>query len=193
MFHMPMFSQSGDHTLTIDRFVTSSAHRNAHFVMTTKTIEFSLQFTTILTQLDSAATAIEMVRMEEFALKAQRIRFIDDLMASLTHVLSDGVRLLLSIAGVTQSSICIANESLIGKRVIAHVAGETLRMPAAVQSSNHSTNDEFAAFRTTRSVQYVKVPFAILSTFKLVKDSLRSERSETLSAHETIVVPNLTS
>lgn len=75
-----MFSQSGDNTL-LDWSTTRPTNRNAHLVMTTKTIQFvhvigsetwpAAHFTRITIQLNTARSTIEMVRMVDFATEFQ--------------------------------------------------------------------------------------------------------------------------
>jgi ribosomal protein L17 len=191
MFDMPMLAECGDDTL-VDRLVTSSANRNSHFVVTSQTVQIAAQFASLVAKFDSASGAVEVIRVKHLTLKAKRTFLVDRLLTALTNVFADRRGFLLRVARMTERSISVANEALIGQLLLTQRTSETFRMPTVVQRSNHSTDHKLTAFAAARSVQYVKVLFTVLATFELVEDGVGSERSKALSAHETAFMPHLT-
>lgn len=66
-------------------------------------------------------------------------------------------------------------------------------MPVVVHGFDDSSNDEFAAFSTTGSIEDIEVVFAVLSSFKFIEDGILSERLEALGTHEATLMPNFSS
>lgn len=112
-------------------------------------------------------------------------------MALIAHMLLQAIVFLPFVAIVTKSTILIADETGIGQRNTALLAGEAVRMPIGRHSLDHPTDDEIVAFVAAWCKQDMEIFLAILSSFKFVENSVL-ELAEALSAHKTLGVPKLT-
>ena len=70
------------------------------------------------------------------------------LLALLAHVFALSLRLDLGCALVAEGAALVLDESLVGQLLVAHLAGEALRVPRRVHRLDHPTHDELACKHT---------------------------------------------
>lgn len=167
-------------TLTVDRHMAGSADRNAHLVVALDTVEVLLDLACVRVQFQAAAGAVEVIWMIWLVLVFQRFRIVDDRLAFETDILSKGLGLQPVIAVVTDRSIAILDEALVGQRNVAQFAGEAHRMPTGVQRLDHAADYELFTLFTGRGVKHVEIVLAVLSTLELVEDLVVPETTEAL-------------
>ena len=102
-------------------------------------------------------------------------------LAFVTNVFSRAHSFGFRITFVAKSAIGIFEKTKICQFFIASTATKTFRMPIRIHGFDDSSDDEFATFATAGSEQYLKIVFAIFSSFEFVKRTIR-KRSETLRA-----------
>lgn len=155
MFNVPIFAESSNDSL-FDGTMTSTTNGNTHLVVTSKTVEFSLQFSGFRIEFYSTSIAVEMVRMVWFSLSSIKVAsaitvvtnvmsylvlqwspFINDGMTLETNILSDCSSFFSGIAFMAQSSSGIFDESLVSKWDLASFASEAEWVPIVVQCLDH--------------------------------------------------------
>lgn len=105
---VPVFSERGDDAL-LDRPVARAANRDAHFIVTSQTIQLAFHFACIRIQFDAAAVAVEVVRMVRFAFELERRALVDDRVALEADILANCGRLLACVAFVAQCTSLMNN------------------------------------------------------------------------------------
>lgn len=114
-----------------------------------------------------------------------------DAMATVADVLAAASRLLLQMARVTQGPSSILHKSCIGQLTVTQLTEKALRMPAIVQSLDHTPYHKLIAFPTARSKQDVEIMLAVFPALKLKEDSFW-KRPETLGTDKALLMPDLT-
>lgn len=173
--------------------MTSSTDGYSHLVMTTKAVQLTLDFPGFGVQFNSTRVTVEMIGMIRFSLKLERSSFINDCMTLEADVLSNCSCFFSGITFMAKSSACIFDESHVSQRHLTTFTPEAKRMPVVVQGFDDSSNNEFSTFCTTGSIKNLEVVFAVLSSFKLVKDGILSKGLEALGTNEAALMPYFTS
>lgn len=198
VFYMPMLAQSSNHTLLYWP-PARPADRDAHFVVTSETVELvqlvgrvagpGADLARAARQLFAASCAVEVVRMVDLATEPERLP-VDGAVAHLAHVLAQAVRLHLLVAFMAQSTTLVFNKPEVSQLLVAHFTREAFRVPCGLHCLDDSTNDKLATFLTAGSKQHMEVVFTILATLVLVEHAL-GKRPKALGAHEAVRVEQL--
>lgn len=118
--------------------------------------------------------------MIDFAAEAQWCA-VDEPVTLLTRIFADFRSFDRSIAAVAQGSIVVANETGVSELASAQLTTEAFWMPTGLHRLDDSSDDNFTALVAEWRVQNSEVTFAVLATFKFVKNSI-FEASEALRA-----------
>ena len=99
--------------------MTGTADRNAHLIVAFDAVQIFLNFARIRVQLQAAAGTVEVIWMIWLILVFQRFRIVDYGFAFETDVLSKRLGFQSIIAVMTDRTIAVLDEALIGQRNVA--------------------------------------------------------------------------
>jgi len=187
----PVLAQRGDHS-ALDGPPAGSADGDAHLVVAPETVELVELLGGVARpgphlpsgagQLDAAALAVEVIGTVVLAPEPQRLPFYGKF-TYLAHVLPHTRGFHLGVTLVTESPALVLDEPEVGELLVAHLAGEALRVPGRPHRLDDSSDDELPTFGAAGSEEDVEAVFTIFPVLKVVENSVR-EPSEALSAHE---------
>lgn len=116
--------------------------------------------------------------------------FFDVSVAFMTHKPA-ALRFLRSVTTLTKGSTRILHEAGVRQSGFANLTIKTISMPAAVHCFDNTPDDVLATTPAAGGVQLLEIVLAVLTPIKLVEQPL-VKGAKTLSAHETILVVQLT-
>lgn len=158
VLNVPMLSESGYHTF-FDGASTGTANWDSHTVVAPKAVQLIHVVGSVASaifhfacggiQLLSTSGTVEMVPVVNFTPEAQR-SIVYYAMALVADVLAQSHLFLLAVAVMAEGTVLVANESGIGQRNVAPLAGEALRVPVGRHRLDDTSDDKVVALVATR-------------------------------------------
>lgn len=188
MLHVPLFSQSIDHS-TFNGPTAGPTDWDAHLVMAWQAVELSLQFPGISSQLLPTVGAAEVIWMIGIIPEHQRL-LINYQVAFLANILAQALSFLTIVARPAEVPASILHKAQISKNHITELTAKAFWVPVIVHCLDDTANYEFTTFPTAGCKEHLEVMLTILSPFKIIEESIW-KLTEALSTDEAVLMIQL--